>query len=140
MKKFVIETGSCLAFRYASGTHQTVLGTCIECALNKKSRFRSNLLTCLAEVLRLGSNVRSLEMRSIASEVSSFSVPAVRAVSVCQISDKLKISFNAQRAGERTQMTKHDGENKDLLLTQQQLSTQHQYPWWLQYTASEIPV
>lgn len=39
-------------------------------------------LTCFAEVLRWGSSVRSLEIKSIASEVTSLSVPAVRAASV----------------------------------------------------------
>lgn len=44
----------------------------------------TSALTCFAEVLRWGSSVRSLEIKSIASEVTSLSVPAVRAASVWQ--------------------------------------------------------
>lgn len=47
------------------------------------NRYLKSARTCFAEVLRLGSNVSSLDMRSIASEVRSLSVPAVLAVSVC---------------------------------------------------------
>lgn len=65
-------------------------------AIPRTTRRRSKLPTCLAEVRRLGSSVRSLEMRSIASEVSNFSVPAVRAVSVCHVvSDELKSPVDA---------------------------------------------
>lgn len=70
----------------------------------------STTLTCFAEVLRFGSSVRSLDMRSVASEVKSFSVPAVLEVSACDVklsTEPIHINqgFSKKKSGEMKSTT-----------------------------------